>query len=141
MEEWKYLFGKYEVSSMGKIRNLKTKRNLKFYKANGYERIKLRDSQNTLKSYAVSRLVAEKFVENPNPEEKLWVDHKNRNRADNGSSNLRWVTARENSNNTVSSDRTLKKRQILVEKIIDLALNGKTKREIFKIIYGVYPDF
>lgn len=43
-------------------------------------------------------LVAETFL--PNPENKPYVDHRNRNRTDNRVQNLQWVTAIENANNT-----------------------------------------
>ena len=45
------------------------------------------------KPYKVHRLVAQCFI--PNPDNKLSVDHINRNRGDNRVSNLRWATATE----------------------------------------------
>ena len=50
--------------------------------------------------FFIHRAVAELFV--PNPDNKPFVDHINTNPLDNRAENLRWVTAKENSNNPLT---------------------------------------
>lgn len=54
------------------------------------------------KLYLVHRLVAETFL--PNPENKPFVDHINRNTSQNFVGNLRWVSHSENMRNTQAHD-------------------------------------
>ena len=62
----------------------------------GYSLITLRYKCRS-KSFRVNRLVAETFI--PNPFNKPCVDHINGIKTDNTVSNLRWVSAKENTNN------------------------------------------
>ena len=55
------------------------------------------------KQYGVHRLVAGAFT--PNPGNKPFIDHINRNTSDNRVENLRWATEAENQRNTRSNDR------------------------------------
>ena len=51
-------------------------------------------------TFSIHRAVAELFI--PNPENKPWVDHINTDRLDNRAEHLRWVTQKENCNNSLS---------------------------------------
>ncbi len=65
--------------------------------SSGYHQVYLSDNGKK-KTLTIHRLVALHYI--PNPENKQYVDHKDRNRTNNHVSNLRWVTAQENSDNT-----------------------------------------
>ena len=62
-------------------------------KSSGYFRVRLRKDKKW-KSYKLSRLLALSFI--PNPENKPYVNHKDKNRANDKIENLEWVTASEN---------------------------------------------
>ena len=71
---------KYMVSNMGRIKSLKhttAKLLTAFVNNKGYARICL-SKNGKGKHFLVSRLVADAFCENDNPEEKTTVDHINR---------------------------------------------------------------
>lgn len=64
-----------------------------------YLRVYLRNSiTHKRKDLYIHRLVAQAFI--PNPENKAFVNHKDCNRCNNHVSNLEWVTAKENTNQT-----------------------------------------
>lgn len=98
--EWRTIekFPKYEVSSDGVVRNKRTghitSQRIGF---GGYMTVALccegRRRQTTC---SVHRLVASAFVENPNPEIKIQVNHINENKTDNRAENLEWVSPSEN---------------------------------------------
>lgn len=84
----------YEVSSLGRIRNIKTNRILKNIKTvHGYEEVSLR-KDNKAKIYKVHRLVAIAFIDNP--ENKAEVNHIDGKKNNNSLENLEWVTRNEN---------------------------------------------
>lgn len=94
-EVWKDVFGyggDYQVSNLGRVRSCKRKswKILKPIKLrNGYEAVNLYSDKRRLEY--VHRLVAEAFI--PNPNEYLYVNHKNEVKTDNRVSNLEWCTA------------------------------------------------
>jgi hypothetical protein len=98
MEEWKAIedFQDYKVSSLGRVKSLKFGKEqiLKpVLNSNGYLYINL-CKDGIQKTVKVHRLVCQAFL--PNPENKLEIDHINRNKQDNRLDNLRWATHSEN---------------------------------------------
>lgn len=98
IEKWKqYKDTNYQVSSLGRVYNTKTKRILKgTYKRNEYHSVQLNINGKT-KTVMTHRLVAEMFCENPN--NYNIVDHIDRDKHNNRSDNLRWVSESENCQN------------------------------------------
>lgn len=85
----------YEITRNGEVINLKWKRNVKPQpNGKGYLRVHIAG-----KTYFVHRLVAEKYV--PNPENKPQVNHKDGNILNNCADNLEWVTNSENRNHAI----------------------------------------
>ena len=83
---------------MGRVKSQKQsqERILKgFINNKGYERVALCRGGKS-RHFLVSRLVAEAFCPNPDPERKKTVDHIDRNTKNNAASNLRWLSFQEN---------------------------------------------
>lgn len=89
-------FEKFEVSSDGRIRNIKTKRVYKTWiNHKGYEQVCVSlGSTGKKKVFKIHKAIAETFI--PNPEHKPEVNHKDGNKLNNSVSNLEWVTSVEN---------------------------------------------
>ena len=91
-EQWKPIenYPEYEVSTMGRVRNILTGHILKPYDdGRGYLRVKLHRA-----NLRVHILVAKSFI--PNPENKPEVNHKKGKKNDPRASQLEWVTPSEN---------------------------------------------
>jgi NUMOD4 motif/HNH endonuclease len=119
-ETWKEIpcHQNYEVSDLGRVRNIKTKRILKLQKTkNGY----LTTSSLTQKPLYVHRLVMISFGENPS--NKKTINHISGNKTDNNLSNLEWSTHSENTYHAYASG--LFKNKTLLGKVSQLSIDGK----------------
>lgn len=87
----------YEISDLGNIRNIKTKRVLKTKTCRRkYVRVNV-NNNNKQSTLLVHRLVAITHI--PNPSKFEFVDHIDRDRQNNNVSNLRWVSNEINMSN------------------------------------------
>lgn len=101
--------GKYQVSSLGRVRSLNRVssdcNNVQKHlvgkiktpsESNGYLSLSLYSGKNQYQNFLVHRLVADAFVDNPDPETRTQVNHIDGNTKNNTASNLEWVTPSEN---------------------------------------------
>lgn len=100
----------YEVSSEGKVRNLKTGRILKpFYDTSGYAMVDLTSASNDKTKRTrklVHRLVAQAFI--PNLKNLSDVNHKDEIKTNNNLDNLEWISHRDNLNYGTRTERMAK---------------------------------
>lgn len=85
----------YEITMEGEVINLKWGRKVKPQpNGKGYLRVVIGK-----KRYFVHRLVAERYV--PNPDGKDQINHKDGNKLNNNADNLEWVTNQENRDHAI----------------------------------------
>lgn len=99
MEIWKDIdgfYGKYQISSWGRVRNAESGHILIPYKnKKGYLKVGLhKNGERIPKKFRVNRLVAKAFISNPY--DLPQVNHKDGNKENNSVTNLEWVTNKEN---------------------------------------------
>jgi len=116
-------FPNYEVSTLGRVKNITTDKILKNNIKSGYCNIALTNNA-TKKTCKVHRLVALAFIENP--ENKLDVNHKDKNKLNNHITNLEWMTRTENNVHrcqnvviTTNKNKCINKIDKTTNKIID----------------------
>lgn len=128
MEKWvKIKESVYEVSNLGRIRNIKTQRIVKQHLTTKKYLAVALYINGKRERWSVHRLVAIYFLDNP--ENKPQVDHINRIKTDNNVINLRWVTTKENAKNKVTGVSLRR-----IEEIISLYNEGLNALEIKKKI-------
>lgn len=87
---------KYEVSDTGLVRRISNKKVLNGCITSGYRSVKLTFDNSKQQRFYVHRLVAEHFINNPDPKNKTLVNHIDGNKLNNNVDNLEWVSPREN---------------------------------------------
>lgn len=111
-------FKNYEVSNLGKVRNIKSGRILKpFPNRGGYLRHRLY-GYDKKKNLPLHRIIATAFIDNP--DEKPCVNHIDENKLNNDLSNLEWCTVREN---IIHGTRTKRVAEKNSQKVIQLDLD------------------
>lgn len=106
-EEWKDIKGyegKYQVSNLGNIKSLNynrskgTSKTLNPEISLGYPLVQLYDKNGKRHRVRIHRLVAEAFVNNPNPKKYNIINHIDGDKTNNMFTNLEWCDNRHNSN-------------------------------------------
>lgn len=117
-EIWKKVVGyedEYEISSLGRLRNLKTKKQkCVSIDKDGYLRTTL-CKNGKQKTMSIHRLVAQAFI--PNSNKLPCINHKNEIKSDNRTENLEWCDIRYNN------------RYSKAKKVLQFDLNGKFIKE------------
>lgn len=117
-------FENYEVSNLGRVRNIKSGIMLKpWITKDGYLRHCLY-KHNKQKKLFLHRIIATTFIDNP--EGKPCVNHIDENKLNNDLSNLEWCTERENA---VHGTRIKRIAEKLSKKVIQLDLNDNVLKE------------
>ena len=90
-------YEEYTITNDGRVYSYKSgaKRELIGSDHNGYRRVWL-SKNGKGKAWYIHRLVAQAFLEKPESEQKLEVNHKDGNKSNNYVDNLEWVTHTEN---------------------------------------------
>ena len=121
-------FEKYEVSNLGKVRNIKSGRLLKpVLDKYGYLKHCLY-GHDKKKYLLLHRIIATAFIDNP--EEKPQVNHIDENKTNNDLSNLEWCTVKEN---IIHGTRTKRASEKRFKKVIQLDLNDNVLNEFESI--------
>ena len=133
METWKIInnFSNYEISTEGRVRNLKTQYILKGRQSkSGYLQVSIKSdiNGNFINQY-IHRLVAIHFIENP--DNKKEVNHIDGNKLNNTLENLEWCTSSENQKHR---QNILGKRKTSQRRVGKFSKDGELLEEFDSII-------
>ena len=92
--------GMFKIDKKGNILNTKTNKIYTINYSKNYAKVTAKYN-NKAYNIEIHRALAETFIENPNPDIYIEVDHINRNKHDNRLENLKWVTKEENNQNRI----------------------------------------
>ena len=122
-------FEKYEVSNLGKVRNIKSGRVLKprLHREGYLEHLLYKN--NKQKFLLLHRILATAFIDNP--EGKPCVNHIDENKLNNDLSNLEWCTKRENN---IHGTRIKRAAEKLFKKVIQLDLDDNVLNEFESMV-------
>lgn len=137
IEIWKNIEGYedlYKVSNLGNVKQIKFNRIIKkCLSNNGYLVVNL-SKKNVSKSFLVHKLVAEAFI--PNPDNLLYVNHKDENKQNNTVENLEWCTQNYNCNYGTRNEKISNKmsKQIILQYTLnnELINEFKSLREAYR---------
>ena len=142
-EMWKPVVsyeGLYEVSNIGRIRNIRGKLVKQSMTVSGYKRVTLRKN-NIAKTKLAHRLVAEAFI--PNPDNYNIVNHKDENKFNNNVENLEWCTQSYNSSysSTYPTKTISSKYRVLKVSLDGKYITGMTIKQAARELNMSEPEF
>ena len=132
-EEYRVIkeYENYEISNFGNVKNIKTGNILKPNFPKGYPSVSLWKNNKGC-SKKIHRLVAQEFL--PNINNKVLIDHIDRNPLNNNISNLRWASHAENKMNVgIKRNNTSTKTGVYFDKSrnkwrVIISINGFSKQ-------------
>lgn len=134
----KYDLSDYEVMENGDVINRHNGRKVKPQKnGKGYLRVGIGG-----KLLFVHRLVAEKYV--PNPDHKSQVNHKDGNKLNNNADNLEWVTNQENRDHAIKNGLHIHGddcpwSKLSKEKVDFIRNHPEIRNKEFSVLFDVSP--
>ena len=153
MEEiWKDIKGYeglYQVSNLGRVKNIKRNKVLKpLERKGGYVNVNLYDRNLKMKTLTIHKLVALAFIENIS--NYPCINHKDENKKNNRVDNLEWCTSLYNNTYGTRLERTsetmkktLKKRPELIKKRPVICITTGERFESAKLAgkkYNLFPN-
>ena len=117
-------FDNYEVSNLGKVRNIKSGRIIKPQLTHNGYLVHALCENNKRKNLYLHRIIATAFIDNPG--EKPQVNHIDENKTNNDLSNLEWCTVKENN---IHGTRTKRAAEKCSKKVVQLDLNDNVLNE------------